>query len=50
MPYDQVEEQMKSVGIYDERWTRPNAKYLLVMDAIKYVLGRKQKAIQNKWT
>jgi len=32
---------MRDIGTYDERWTRPNAKYLLVMDVMKYVIGRR---------
>jgi hypothetical protein len=43
---------MKNVGMYENRWTSDSfshqARYLTVMDAIKYVLGRREQLIQNE--
>ena len=42
---------MKNVSMYENRWTSDNfwhqGRYLTIMDAIKYVLGRREKLIQN---
>ena len=43
---------MKNIGMYENRWTSDSfshqARYLTVMDAIKYVLGRREQIIQNE--
>ncbi len=41
LPYEEIFEQMSSVNMQDSKWTKTKDRYLLVMDAVKYVVGRR---------
>jgi len=36
---------MKDVDIQNYKWTKVTDRYLMVMDAVKYVVGRRQKLL-----
>jgi hypothetical protein len=42
-PYEYIEQEFIRCDMFVERWTAYNDIYLLSMDILKYVIGRKQK-------
>jgi hypothetical protein len=38
---------MTRVGMEEAKWTKTKDRYLLVMDAVKYVVGRREKIIST---
>lgn len=41
---------MTSVGMEGAKWTKTKDRYLLVMDVVKYVVGRREQLINSSST
>ncbi len=41
MPYEKIFELMSNVNMQDSKWTDSKDRYLLAMDTLKYVIGRR---------